>query len=154
MDTWIIIAAIAIVAILGFNLFQRFGSDRIAAFIEKRRKTSRMVGRGEFVDGNRHLEVAMALDGNTFFYENGDMQASIDLQWVREIDYDTELATGTTPPAGRVLRLRSNSQAFEFVIPNDDVARWHMMLPPRRGAEAATEAVLPPDLATPQPAAS
>jgi hypothetical protein len=148
METWIIIAGIAIVAILGFNLFQRFGSDRIAAFIEKRRKTSRMVGRGEFVDGNRHLEVALALDNDTFFYENGDMQASIDLQWVREIDYDTELATGTMPPAGRVLRLRSNSQAFEFVIPNDDVARWHMMLPPRRSSEASAAAVsLPPDLA-------
>ncbi len=31
-----------------------------------------------------------------------------------------------------MLRLRSNSQTFEFVLPNDMVARWHMMLPPRR----------------------
>src|SRR5260370_42692835 len=60
------------------------------------------------------------------------MQASLDLQWVREIEYDTELATGSLPPTGRVLRLRSTSQTFEFVIPSDVVARWYMMLPPRR----------------------
>jgi hypothetical protein len=59
------------------------------------------------------------------------MQASLDLDFVREIEYDTELATGSAVPGGKVLRLRSDSQTFEFVVPNDTVARWHMMLPPR-----------------------
>jgi hypothetical protein len=36
---------------------------------------------------------------------------------------------------GKVLRLRCHSQTFEFVIPNEFVARWHMMLPPRRTME-------------------
>ena len=126
------IAAVIVVALLGWNLYRRFGADRIAEFNEKRRAGSRIVSRGELVDGNRHQEVALALTQETFYYENSDMAASIDLQWVREIEYDTELATGLAIASGKVLRLRSHSQTFEFVLPNDVVARWHMMLPPRR----------------------
>ncbi|HEX6641963.1 MAG TPA: hypothetical protein VF215_12670 [Thermoanaerobaculia bacterium] len=132
MMTWFTIAAIVVVAILARSLFRRFGSDRIAAFSELRRTTSRIVSRAELVDGNRHLPVALAVTDSTLYYENSDMQASLDLQWIREIEYDTELATGTAPPSGKVLRLRSHSQTFEFVLPDDVVARWHMMLPPRR----------------------
>ncbi|HEV7241688.1 MAG TPA: hypothetical protein VGQ36_20820 [Thermoanaerobaculia bacterium] len=130
------------VVVLGWNLYRRFSADQIAEFNEQRRATSRVVSRGEFVDGNRHLEVALAVSHTTFFYENRDMQASIDLHWVREVEYDTELATGTAVVNGKVLRLRSHSQTFEFVLPNDVVARWHMMLPPRR--EIARETVLQP----------
>lgn len=141
MITWLWIAAPVVVLLLGWNLYRRFGTDRIEALNEKRRASSRMVGRGEFVDGNRHLDVALAVTPSTLFYENSDMQASIDLQWVREIEYDTELATGTRPASGKVLRLRSQSQTFEFVIPELTVARWHMMLPPRRlNAVPAAEA--------------
>ena len=135
MLTWLTLAAVIVIGFLGWNLYRRFGADRIEAFIEKRRGTSRLASRGEFVDGNRHLEVALAVTQETFYYENSDMQASIDLQWVREIEYDTELATGTVPPSGKVLRLRSHSQTFEFVLPNDVVARWHLMLPPRQAFE-------------------
>jgi hypothetical protein len=132
MMTFLTIAAVAAVAFLGWNLYRRFGADKIAELNSKRRGSSRLVSRGEFIDGNRHLEVALAVDHSTFFYENSDMQASLDLQWIREIEYDTELATGTAPPAGKVLRMRSGSQTFEFVLPEEVVARWHMMLPPRR----------------------
>ena len=133
------IAALAAIAFLGWNLYQRFGTDRIATLNARRRTASRLVGRAEFVDGNRRLDVALALTQSTFFYENGSMQASIDLQWVREIEYDTELATGGPVRGGRVLRLRSDSQTFEFVVPNDDVARWYLMLPPRRAKTPAAD---------------
>jgi hypothetical protein len=133
----LIIAAVVVLAFLGWNLYRRFGADRLAVFTEKRRTSSRMVSRGEFVDGNRHLEVALALTQSTFFYENSDMQASLDLDWVREIEYDNELMTGAAVQNGKVLRLRSNSQTFEFVLPNDVVPRWHMMLPPR-GSQQTT----------------
>jgi hypothetical protein len=151
--TWLLIAAAVALAFLGWNLYRHFGSDRIAEFMERRRATSRMVGRGEFVDGNRHLAVALAVTGSTFFYENADMQASLDLQFVREIEYDTELATGLAVEGSRVLRLRSSSQTFEFVLPNDLVARWHMMLPPRQVIVAAAAAIagagdLAPQVAT------
>jgi len=140
MMMWISLVAVAAAAFLAWNLFRRFGSDRLAALNERRRTTSRMVGRGEFVDGNRHLAVALAVTHETFFYENADMQASLDLQWVREIEYDNELAMGTVVKGGKVLRLRSNSQTFEFVVPDDSVARWHMMLPPRRQGEPLMQA--------------
>jgi hypothetical protein len=133
--TWLSLLAVVVVAFLGWQLVRRFGVDRLAKFNERRRTTSRLVGRGELVDGNRHLDVALAVTESTFFYENADMQASIDLQWVREIEYDTELGTGTAPVGGKVLRLRSASQSFEFVLPNDMVPRWHLVLPPRRTAE-------------------
>jgi len=132
MTAFLLTAAVVAVALLGWSLYRRFGSDRIAELNSKRRNSSRLVSRGEFVDGNRHLAVALAVSHETFFYENSDMQASLDLQWIREIEYDTELATGTAPPAGKVLRMRTDSQTFEFVLPQDVVARWHMMLPPRR----------------------
>lgn len=132
MLPWLILVAVIVVGFLGWYLYRRFGADRIQALNDKRRAASRIVSRGEFVDGNRHLDVALAVTQSTFFYENADMQASLDLDWIREIEYDTELSTGTTPATGKVLRLRSRSQTFEFILPNDVVARWHMMLPPRR----------------------
>jgi hypothetical protein len=95
MTALIWLAAGVVVAFLGWSLYRRFGADRIGELNENRRSSSRMVGRGEFVDGNRHLAVALAVTQSTFFYENRDMQASLDLQWVREIEYDTELATGS-----------------------------------------------------------
>src|SRR5947209_2470378 len=38
---------------------------------------------------------------------------------------------------GGVLRMRSDSQTFEFVVPNDTASRWHSVLPARRRAVAA-----------------
>ncbi len=132
MWTVLTITAVLAVAFLGWNLYRRVGADRNPELNEKRRAGSRFVSRGEFVDGNRHQDVALALTNDTFFYENSDMEGSIDLQWVREVEYDSELATGLAVAAGKVLRLRSHSQTFEFIIANDLVPRWHMMLPPRR----------------------
>ncbi len=131
------LAAVLAAAFLAWNLYGRFGSDRIESLMERRRKTSRFVSRGSFVDGNRQLDVALALDQSTFFYENHDMAASIDLRWIREIEYDTKLATGAAAAGGKILRLRSQSQTFEFVLPEDVVARWHMMLPQRPAVAGA-----------------
>jgi hypothetical protein len=138
MMAWLTIAALVVVAVLGWNLYRRFATDRIAAFTERRRATAKIVGRGEFIDGNRHFDVALALTQSTLFYENSDMAASIDLHWVREVEYDTELATGLAVVGGRVLRLRSQSQTFEFVLPTDQVPRWHLLLPPRPVRAAAS----------------
>jgi len=146
MLPWISIIALIAAAFLGWNLYRRFGADRIEALNEKRRPTSRLVSRGEFIDGNRHLEVALAVTHSTFFYENGDLQASLDLHWVSEIEYDTHLASGVAATGGKVLRLRCYSQSFEFVLPQDVVARWHMLLPPKRVLEhivVATPALAP-----------
>ena len=129
---WVSIIAIAVVAFLGWNLYRRFGADRMSELTERRRGTSRMVSPGELVDGNRHLAVILSLTRSTLFYENADMEASVDLQWVSEVEYDDGLATGVAVKGGKVLRLRCYSQVFEFVLPNEFVPRWHMLLPPRR----------------------
>ena len=131
MVVWLSVAAAGVVVFLAWTLHRRFAAGRIEALMTKRRPTSRMTSGGEFVDGNRHVKVALALTTTDLFYENADMQASLDLRWVREIEYDTTLATGQTIPGGKVMRLRCFSQVFEFVVANDSVARWHMMLPPR-----------------------
>ena len=91
-----------------------------------------MVSRGEFVDGNRHLAVALALTDQAFYYENGDMQASLERHWIQEIEYDDELATSQSIGSGTVLRLRCFSQTFEFVLPPDTVRQWKIFLPPHR----------------------
>jgi hypothetical protein len=132
MPTWTLIAAVIALAVLGWNLYRRRGAGRIEKFMERRQPTARMVSRAEFIDGGRQVAVALAVTDSTFFYENAAMQASLDLQWVREIEYGTELTNGGAVAGGKVLRLRCYSQTFEFVLPNEVVARWHMMMPPRR----------------------
>lgn len=137
MTALAIAVALIVVAVLSWNLYQRFGADRIQHFLDRRRDNSRLSGRGEYVDGNRHMQVALSLTSSTFYYENSDMEASLDLQWIQEIEYATELATGAAIAEGKVLRMRSQSQTFEFVIPNADVTRWHLMLPTKRIPAAA-----------------
>ena len=132
---WVSVIALGVIAALGWNLYQRLGASRIEAITNKRRASSRTVTSGEFVDGSRHLKVALALTSTDLFYENADMKAYIDLRWVQEVEYDTSLATGHDVVGGKVLRIRCYSQVFEFVLPDKVVPTWHLMLPARRAAE-------------------
>lgn len=141
------IAAMVVVAVLGWVLHRHLDASRMKGLMDKRRSTSRLVGGAEFVDGSRHLAVALALTDTDFFYENDDVQASLDLRWVSEIEYDTHLATGHAVEGGKVLRIRCFSQVFEFVVPNEDLVGWHMMLPPR-GRDATTVQLAPLVVAT------
>jgi hypothetical protein len=136
---WIVAAAV--VVYLAWNLFLRLRSDSVAAFVDRRRPISQVVSRGEYVDGSRHLDVALAVTPSTLFYENSDMQASLDLAWIREVEYASELITGARIDSGKVMRLRSDRQTFEFVIPEDSVARWRAVVPPRGRADATPAAV-------------
>ena len=131
MLVWLTIGALGVVALLIWNLSRRVESDRITELNDRRRATARLVSRGQLVDGNRHIDVALAVTKSTLFYENSDMQASIDLRWVREVEYVSQLMTGSSVSSGKVMRLRINSQTVEFVIPFDVVSRWNLMLPPR-----------------------
>ena len=129
------VVALGVIAALGWNLYGRVGTSRLEAIANKRRATSRTVSSGEFVDGNRHLKVALALTSTDLFYENADMTAYLDLRLMQEIEYDTRLATGQEAEGGKVLRIRSYSQVFEFVLPNKVVPTWHLLLPPRGRVE-------------------
>ena len=132
MFTFLAIAAVVALGFLGWKLYQGAGAGRVGALNDKRRATSRIVGRAEFTDGTRRMEVALALTQTTLFYENHALQGALDLQWVREVEYDAAPAAGTEVSGREVLRLRTDSQALEFVLPKDEAARWHLMLPPRR----------------------
>ena len=147
---WLSVVSAVLIAVLCWTLYNRVAASRIDALADKRRPTSRMVSSGEFFDGSRHLKVALALTGTDLFYENADMEASLDLRWIREIEYDTQLSTGHAVEGGKVLRIRCFSQLFEFVLPNEVVPRWHMMLPPRRDPDLARAATL----VTPVPVAT
>lgn len=140
MATLIWMTAAAVVLFLGWNLLRRFRTDSLNVFTEQRRATSQLVGRGELVDGNRHVAVALAVTPSTLFYENSDMRASLDFAWVREVEYDTRLVTGAHIDSGKVLRLRSDRQTLEFVIPNDSESRWRVAVPPRARIDAVAEA--------------
>ena len=132
MLTLVIIGAAVVVIVLGWNLFKRFASDRIQHFMDGRRASSRLVSRGELIDGSRHLPVSLALSASTLYYENSDMQASLDLEWVQEVEYENDVVTGQSVGDGKILRLRCNSQAFEFLIPTGVLQQWQMMLPAHR----------------------
>jgi hypothetical protein len=134
------VVALGVIVALIWNLYYRVGASRIEAMLNKRRATSRTVSVGEFVDGNRHMKVALALTGTDLHYENADVQAYLDLRLVDEVEYDSSLATGQEPAGGKVLRIRSHSQVFEFVLPEKVVPTWHLMLPPRRQPEVPAAA--------------
>lgn len=126
------VAVVAVVVFLVWILSKRFAADRIQRLNDKRRNSCRLVSRGEFVDGSRHIPVALALNDQTLFYENSDMQASLDLKWIEEVEYDNELSTGQTVPDGKVLRIRCLSQEFEFVLPAESSQQWQAVLPSHR----------------------
>jgi hypothetical protein len=133
----LLVLVAAVITLLGWMLWKRLASDRLQLFNDQRRGSSQLVSRGEFVDGNRHMPVALALTDGAFFYENADMQASLERQWIHEVEYDDELATGGAVGEATVLRLRCFSQTFEFVLPSGSVPQWKSLLPPHRMSEAA-----------------
>jgi hypothetical protein len=134
----LIALAVTVLALLAAMLWKRLASDRLQLFNDQRRGSSQLVSRGEFVDGSRHLPVALALTDASFFYENADMQASLERQWIHEVEYDDELATGGAVGEATVLRLRCFSQTFEFVLPSGSVRQWKTFLPPHRMSAAAS----------------
>ena len=131
----LLFAAGVVVLFLVASLLKRFAFDRIQTFIDRRRGTSNLVSRGDFVEGSRHIAVALALTESAFYYENTDMQASLDRKWIQEVEYDNELATGQSLHGGTVLRLRCFSQTFEFVLPVEVVRQWQLALPQHRMSE-------------------
>lgn len=142
MLTLLALAAVVALGPLAWKLYQSAGAGRIGALNDKRRATSRIVSRAEFADGSRRMEVALALTKTTLFYENRGMRGALDLQWVREIEYCDTLSGGTGVSGREVLMLRTGSQAFEFVLPKDEAARWHLMLPPRLIKESALTPII------------
>jgi len=71
------------------------------------------------------------LTADVIYYENSDLQASIELPLIEEVEYDDETATGHTV-AGKVLRLRAHNHVFEFTLDLATARQWEAALPARR----------------------
>ena len=124
------VLVLAVLVVVFLKVRQR---DLIAAFMEKRRSSAKLVSRADYVEGAELIPVAIALTATTFYYENPDLEASFDLDRIDEIEYSDELATGKSHTANsRVLRLRSHGTAFEFLIENAESRKWENALPARR----------------------
>jgi len=97
----------------------------------KRRESARFVSRADFVEGLERIPVALALMNDSIVYENPDIDASLDLKQIEEVEYDNETSTGQVLD-GNALRLRAHGHTFEFVLDPDSTGKWKAILPPRR----------------------
>jgi hypothetical protein len=134
------IAGVVVAALLGWNLARRLAAEGIGRLKDRRRASSRLVSSAELIDGVRHVPVSLALNHQALYYENADMQASLDLEWIQEVEYDDELVTGQRIRRGNVLRLRCYGQVFEFILPAGVLQKWQAVLPARHGVVSAAAA--------------
>lgn len=141
LGTFTVVSLIVLAALVVLFIRTR-NKDLIEELMNKRRPTARLVSRADYIEGLEKMPVALALTNDTFYYENPDLEARFELSRIEEVEYATELATGRNITHGcRVLRLRSHGTTFEFILANDDCAKWMAMLPPHRMNEDAAKAV-------------
>ncbi|HXG57764.1 MAG TPA: hypothetical protein VNL91_01950 [Thermoanaerobaculia bacterium] len=134
----ITVVGLVVLAGLIWLFFRTRTADLIDEMLQKRKATSKLAVRGQYVEGIECIPVALALTEECFYYENPDLQASFELNRIDEVEYDDELATGRSAPHGmRVLRMRSHGTPFEFLLPEAEVSKWMEALPPRRPGEAS-----------------
>ena len=127
------VIGIVVLAVLIWLFVRTRSQDLITELMEKRRASSRLVSRADYVEGMNTLPVAISLSDANLYYENPDMQASFELARIDEIEYDNELATGRSVADGsRAMRLRSHGATFEFVMPSGEITKWEGVLPARR----------------------
>lgn len=137
--------SLAVVTILGLLavvvlavLYLKFRSNDVLQEILKKRAGAKVSAVGSFVEGAGQVPVAVSLTDSSFFYENGDMEARLDLERVDEVEYDDELSTAREVKEGRVMRLRSHGQTFEFIFDEKTAERFSSFLPPHKMGEAGS----------------
>jgi len=134
-----IVGLVVLIALIW--LYARMRSkDQIEEMMAKRRASARVVSRANFVEGLERIPVALALTNDAILYENPDLDASLDLRQIEEIEYDNETSTGQVID-GNALRLRSHGHTFEFVLDPDSTGKWKAMLPARRMGQGTAQAV-------------
>lgn len=106
-------------------------SDMLDEMIAKRRPSARVCSRADLIEGIERIPVALALSDDAIYYENTDLQASIELPRIEEVEYDDETSTGRSVP-GKALRLRAHGHTFEFALDMATARQWQAALPPRR----------------------
>ena len=131
----ITVVGIAALAVLVWFLYRKFSQDKIQEFIDKRKSSSRVALPAQFVEANQRIPVALAVTDESIFYENADLEARLDLQHIDEVEYGSDLFTGQEVANGRVLRLRANGHAYEFIVDKVSGERIEAILPPHHADE-------------------
>jgi hypothetical protein len=135
------VVGLVVLAVLIWLFVRTRSQDMLTELMAKRKPSSKLVSRADYVEGMAHIPVALSLTNDSFYYENPDLQASFELKHIDEIEYDNELATGKSLEQGcRSLRLRSHGTAFEFILDPAQSKVWESMLPPRRAGQGAARA--------------
>ena len=129
------VVGLVVLAVLVWAYVRMRAQDQIEAMMGKRRGSCKLVSRASLLEGMEKIPVALCLAEDSLYYENADLQATLELRHVDEIEYDDETATGHTV-AGKALRLRSHGHAFEFLLDLPTAKQWETALP-ARGYDAA-----------------
>ena len=127
----ITVVGVVVLAILIWIYFRLRSKDHIEEVLAKQKASARVCSRACLLEGMEQIPVALALTADSITYENRDLQASIDLSVIEEVEYDDETATGHTI-AGKVLRLRAHNHLFEFTLDMAAAKQWEAALPARR----------------------
>ncbi len=121
--------AVASAVFIGRLLAERFAADHIQQLMDRHRESSHFVSRGELIDGSRHVPVALALGTSALYYENLDLQASLDLEWIGEVDYAEDVVSGRYVGEGKILTIRCYSHSLRFLVPMAALPQWQVFLP-------------------------
>jgi hypothetical protein len=140
MLTTVTVVGLVVLAALIWLFLKTRSKDLIEEMMVKRRASSRLVSRAEFMEGMERIGVALSLTADRICYENPDIDAYLELRHIEEVEYDDETATGHSFE-GRVLRLRSHGQMFEFLLDTKTARQWESMLPPHRADQGTAQAV-------------
>lgn len=140
LGTLTVAGVAALVVLIWFYLRNR-RQDMLADITMRRKQTSKLVTRAQYVEGLENIPVVLSLTDDTFYYENPDLNAMFELNRIDEVEYDDEISTGhAVPPGCHALRLRCHNATFEFLLSDADVPQWTAALPPRTQGKPATRA--------------
>ena len=130
LGTVTVVGLVVLVALIVIFLKVRM-KDLVEEHVRRRSAGSRVCSRADLVEGIERIPVALALTDDTIYYENPDLQASLELRRIDEVEYDDETVTGHGV-TGKALRLRSHGHTFEFVLDSETARKWEMALPAHR----------------------
>jgi hypothetical protein len=128
---YITLAGLVVLAVLLWVYSRMRSKDRIDEILAKHRGSASVCSRANLLEGMEMIPVALALKNDAIYYENTDIQASIELALIEEVEYDDETATGHTMP-GKVLRIRAHNHVFEFALDLPTARQWEDAFPSRR----------------------
>jgi hypothetical protein len=128
-NTVLTVVGLIVLAVLFVFFLRARRQDLVGAIMKKRGSMASLVTPADYVEGAETIPVVLSLAGDTFYYENPDMEASFELARIDEVEYADDLMTGKSVHQGcRVLRLRSHGKTIEFVLSAPDCAKWQSAL--------------------------